>query len=299
MSNKKTKVFPVDINRREIATHDAGGIQCISYIDTYFNNSYHWHWHDEFEIAFASKGSVDIYINNLRYTLCENDGIFINSKIIHKYANGKENIMCMLPNILFHSSLIYDSNDSIIKTKYINPVINNPDISHIIFKADCENDNFALNLIYEAFELLENASWGYELEVKICLSKLILYICGQIKCNNNINNTETILEINRLRSMMDYIKQNFQKQLTLKQIASSVSVSIRECQRCFEKLLGTTPIKYVNDIRIDYAKKLLSQTTYSLIEITELSGFTNQSYFTKKFRISVGITPQKYRAEKL
>lgn len=106
-----------------------------------------------------------------------------------------------------------------------------------------------------------------------------------------VPNTDTY----RIRMMMDYIKKNFFTHITLADIAASVGIDVRECQRCFEKTLKPTPMRYVNELRIDHAKKLLLEPTEEISVICEKCGFNDQSYFTKVFRICVGVPPLRFR----
>ena len=68
-------------------------------------------------------------------------------------------------------------------------------------------------------------------------------------------------------------------------------------RRCFKKETGTTPIAYLIELRIEYAKKLLVQKSDSRISIAEiayLSGFYDQHYFSRLFKSKVGCTPQDF-----
>ena len=68
-------------------------------------------------------------------------------------------------------------------------------------------------------------------------------------------------------------------------------------RRCFKKDTGTTPISYLINLRIEYAKKLLLQKSsmkMSISEISYLSGFYDPHYFSRLFRNKVGMTPQNY-----
>lgn len=121
--------FPVDSSLRELAEHKTDDIPCAAYIDKSFNSSYHWHWHDEPEITFVTEGAIEAWINSERYILNKNDGIFINSGVVHKYGSGIKNTDCVMPNVVFHPTFICGSESSMFK-KYIAPIINSAGLSH-------------------------------------------------------------------------------------------------------------------------------------------------------------------------
>ena len=284
-------IFQVDSNRRELADHKTNEIPCAAYVDRYYNSSYHWHWHDELEITFVTEGAIETFVNNERYILNENDGIFINSGVIHKYGSGIENAVCVMPNVVFHPNFICGENNSM-HQKYVTPILNSVEFSHRIFRSDNESDKPFLECIRNAYNAAENKDWGYEFKLRERLSELLLLLYPL--ADNNAH-SEISADIYRLRMMMDFIKNNFSSHIKLSDIASAAGVSVRECQRCFEKGLKITPMQYITELRIDLARRLLAETTEEISVICEKCGFSDQSYFTKVFRNYVGLPPLKFR----
>ena len=62
-----------------------------------------------------------------------------------------------------------------------------------------------------------------------------------------------------------------------------------------KSITGTGAKEYITKLRIDKAKHLLETTALSLSEISEMTGFTSQSYFSTAFKTSVGMTPSQYK----
>ena len=54
---------------------------------------------------------------------------------------------------------------------------------------------------------------------------------------------------------------------------------------------------YINKFRIEHAAKLLVQTDLSIMEISEMLGFNNQSYFSTAFKQAIGVSPSRYKEE--
>ncbi len=285
-------IFSVDSNRRELAEHKTDDIPCISYTDKYFNSSYHWHWHDEFELSVVQDGAVEVYVGSERYILNKNDGIFINSGVIHKYGSAEVNKLCIMPNVVFHPSFICGTDNTLMRRKYIVPILNSTELSYCIFKANNETDVAFLKYIYTAYNELKNKKWGFEFRLREALEQFILLL---VPMAGNYSDTHITSDTYRIRTMMDFIRNNFRSRITLNDIASSAGVSVRECQRCFHKSLNIAPMQYVIEMRIECAKKLLLETTEDISVICEKSGFANQSYFTKTFRMYTGVPPLKFR----
>lgn len=94
---------------------------------------------------------------------------------------------------------------------------------------------------------------------------------------------------------MRYINRNFRNKITLSQIASTLHVNKTYLSMLFKQEIGYSFTDYLCLIRIKEAKKLLSESNLSMIDISMQCGFVDQSYFTKVFRKSEGITPMQYR----
>ena len=95
--------------------------------------------------------------------------------------------------------------------------------------------------------------------------------------------------------VIEYIKANFQRRMTLEQIAASTYLSKTYLSSLFKKETGFSISEYINIVRIERSKSLLLEENISIIDIANLCGFEDQSYFTKVFKHIVGITPKKYR----
>lgn len=96
-----------------------------------------------------------------------------------------------------------------------------------------------------------------------------------------------------------YIRENFQRPLTLDLLARQARLSKYHFVRLFKKHLGETPYEYLTGCRINRAKFLLRSTGDSLDEIAEAVGYMSKSNFIAQFKGQTGTTPAKYRQESL
>ncbi len=94
---------------------------------------------------------------------------------------------------------------------------------------------------------------------------------------------------------LDYIKRNFNKRITLEEVAGQVFLNSSYFSKIFKNEMNTTFVSYVNKIRINAAKNLLSDISIPLTDVSCMVGFEDQSYFTKVFKKATGVTPGKYR----
>lgn len=66
-------------------------------------------------------------------------------------------------------------------------------------------------------------------------------------------------------------------------------------RRIFNEAYGCSPIQYLKNLRINYAKQLLHNGYHTIAEIAELSGFSASTYFSYEFKKMTGYTPSQYR----
>lgn len=92
-----------------------------------------------------------------------------------------------------------------------------------------------------------------------------------------------------------YISKNFSRPLTLEEVAGHVHLNPSYFSTLFKQSTGSSFKEYLNMIRIEESKRLLSNTDYSIIDIALATGFEDQSYFSKVFKKYTGLTPKQYR----
>lgn len=83
--------------------------------------------------------------------------------------------------------------------------------------------------------------------------------------------------------------------LPMKEIYAMSNYSQSRFINLFKRHLNMTPITYINNLKINYAKKLLEATNYDLLYISNELGFSSYSYFSTFFKRSVGMSPSTYR----
>ena len=94
--------------------------------------------------------------------------------------------------------------------------------------------------------------------------------------------------------MLSCIHSHYGSELSTAAIAASASVSESECLRCFRSTIGTTPIQYLKQYRIQQAAHLLKETPEKVSEIASRCGFSDGQYFSKVFKKTLEITPIEY-----
>lgn len=98
-----------------------------------------------------------------------------------------------------------------------------------------------------------------------------------------------------ITTCQNYILKNIYQEMSLKQLAHITDKNPMYLSTLFKKEVGTSLIEYIQKEKVEEAKKLLTLTNYSLLDISTWLNFNNQSYFTKIFKKNTEFTPKQYR----
>ncbi|WP_211745629.1 AraC family transcriptional regulator [Paenibacillus sp. Marseille-Q4541] len=96
-----------------------------------------------------------------------------------------------------------------------------------------------------------------------------------------------------IRAVTHYLEENYTKSITLHDLSELTGWSKYHLLRSFTKQRGISPYCYLETIRVNHAKKLLEQGLKP-IDVTYLTGFSDQSHLTKFFKRQIGLTPKQY-----
>ncbi len=130
---------------------------------------------------------------------------------------------------------------------------------------------------------------GYKMKCKSILTD-ILYHAMLDSVHSNIN-TENL---HKIKPSVDYMEQYYNKQMNIEQLAFMSRLSPTHFRRLFKEIYRVSPLQYLNSIRINKAKDLILTDMYSIGEISEMTGFSDISYFSRVFRKNTGIPPSSF-----
>jgi len=99
----------------------------------------------------------------------------------------------------------------------------------------------------------------------------------------------------QIRRAIDFMEANLEHSVDLQTIAEATGLSPSHFARQFRATVGKAPHQYLMQIRIDRAKRLLSETDRGIAEVAFACGFANQEHLTRLFKRSCGLTPAGFR----
>ena len=98
-----------------------------------------------------------------------------------------------------------------------------------------------------------------------------------------------------LQKAIDYVKENFHKEIRLETLAALCEISPSYFSKLFKKVYRCNLSSFVNSLRIEKAKALIIKTNKNIVDVAYEVGFEDCGYFIKIFKSFLGVTPNKYR----
>lgn len=151
-----------------------------------------------------------------------------------------------------------------------------------------------LNSTLEAFT---KKDFGYEIATKIGLLSLLQLII----CDMHIYNYDRHFSINsdKIASCIQYIYENFDKEINFSAFASSLGFSPNYFRKLFKQTTRKSPTEFIIDLRIDKAVELILNGKNTVSEISQLVGYEDLHYFSKLFKQKKGFSPSNYIENKI
>jgi len=222
------------------------------------SNNIMGHAHDNAQIIFPLEGIYFIKSDQTEYTVDTHSLAVIPPEVMHYYNGSDGNKVLMLD--FPKKSLKLDDLEQL---KDIQLYFMNEHLEYIknllLLECDKETSKFSIDyLFYYLYDLL--------------LSK---------------PNYASI----------EYIFSNYDRQITIKELADIEHYSENYYREWFKKKTGYAPSAYIQRLRIEKAKELLITTKYSISDIAYMVGFSHHSSFTRAFNELEGLYPKNYRNE--
>lgn len=261
----------------------------------YPNRTYPWHWHNDAELFFMHKGSLDYNLPEKTLHFDEGDAGFINANVIHRTV-GSPDGECLQQEHIFLPSFLGGGagGTSAIDEKYIIPLVRARNFEFAKFGASSRECEELKALMRRSFVVFREKPFGFEAEIRSLMTSAWLVVLRERMKSGAEDAAESVDSL-RLKKMLAYIEENYSRRITLKEIAAAAAIGERECCRCFAKEIDCSPIDHLIDVRINKARNLLKTTGLKIEAVAAACGFSNPSYFCRTFRKRTGTSPGKSR----
>ena len=130
-------------------------------------------------------------------------------------------------------------------------------------------------------------------KVSFLTNELSLFACSILL--KAVQSQRTKRTESQLIKSLSYINEHYDKDISIQTLAQIERLSVSRYNTVFRDLLGTSPVKYITELRMNKAKYLLDSTTLTISQIANMCGYLDSHYFHRVFKTSVGTTPKNWR----
>ncbi|HBU12523.1 MAG TPA: AraC family transcriptional regulator [Clostridiales bacterium] len=258
-------------------------------IEFYYLDAHHprfrmpTHWHKEYEIIHIVKGGFSFDIGAESGQARAGDTLFVGSGLFH--AGIPQDERCVYACVVFDLSQMTGGN------KILASVVSG-DIT-VSTRLPGGNSELA-GIMQKLQDALSGQEPGFELNVQGLLYQLFSVIVRRRCYKRNTSPADGQARLNRLKSALSLIEQEYASPITLEQLARAAQMSPKYFCHFFKQMTQYTPIEYLNRRRIEAACYRILSGWQSMTELTYECGFSDLSYFIRVFKRIVGVTPKQY-----
>ena len=265
-------------------------------MEPYYSMNHTFHWHNYLEISYVKQGIGRYYIENKIYDIAPGDIIVINNIEPH-YMEVLPPVNMLQPVIMFSPQLIWSDESQLFDFQYLNPFFNRSLNFSNKIDSSTKIGQEIFRLLTEIEQEYLKQPAGYQLMIKAKLLHIVTYLIRHFQDENK--QLESIEQKNKklgkLQTVFDYIGQNFNRKLSLDELAGQAFMSANYLCAFFKETTGLTLVEYINKVRISRSIELLKSTDQRIVEIALECGFNNLANFNRTFKHLIGKTPGQIR----
>lgn len=236
------------------------------------------HIHKQAEVFYVLEGKVKITHNNDEYIMSKDEVFTVFPNTVHSYESiGKTSFYIGLINV----ERLGKNRKYVLERACLHPVRSIMDF----------NENIQLCMKMMAGENKKGEFSKYPEGLCGYFNVIIEYLLEKLECVPIEENREP----NLLKPILNFMNSHFSENITLDKVAREVGISSYYLSKLFAQKIGNGFSDYLNLLRIECGKELLTMTDRQVGEIAYSCGFQSESSFFRNFKELVGTTPLQYR----
>jgi len=253
-----------------------------------------WHYHNNYEISFITEGSGKRIVADSIEEFQLGDLVFIGRNLPHVWIADKET---RTPSNRSLEMVFLQFTTEVLGSQLL--VL--PEFKYVAKALDLSERGIQIvgQTLNEVSELMLQMPYLIGFERMLHFFKM-MDIIGKSDSNIQLASKEYLKTRfktgnKRIATIHEYLMNHYREEINLKKLAELVSMAEGSLCRFFKMNMGITIFEYLNQIKTDFACKLLMDNDLSILEVCLDSGFNNLSHFNKQFRKSTGVPPTEYR----
>ena len=271
-----------------------------SFVVEYFEFNYYpnpWHFHPEYELVLVTESSGTRFIGDKISSFKAGDLVLIGPNLPHSYRNDDEHYHNK--KLKASSIVVHFQKSSFGKNFFDLPEAGA--LQNLLSKSNRgldiygETNRIISKKMHELLSLKDFSRWLKLMEILDVLQKSDEYEYiseAGVTCSSE-------KESERMEKVITYMTNNFNKDISVSDVAKIANMADNAFSRYFSQRARKPFVRFLNDIRLSHACKLLLEENMTIVEICFESGFNNLSNFNKQFKKKFQVSPSEYQKQYL
>jgi AraC-like DNA-binding protein len=252
------------------------------------------HWHNYLQIALCVGGRGKYIFTNKEYDIQKGDVFIINNFESHVAISEPDEAVIFL-FVIFLPELIVNPGCSQFEFEYLSPFWYDATTFENKIDHATETAMRINTIMYQLRDIWEEQPVGFRHMIDANLKSILGLLIGYYRATDPGNASMNIRANLQLLPALNYIKQHYHENITLKEVSELIPISASRFRHLFIEVTHMRFKEYIAVLRVTEAKKLLLTTELSICDIANEVGYTNINQFYKSFHKHVSMSPHEYR----
>lgn len=246
------------------------------------------HWHPDLEFIYIETGKMDFYINGEIVHLYQGQGVFINSQRLH-YGFSDTHDECDFLALVISPDII--NHNAPCTKEYMHHKFGLKNTDYLLLSNQISWQKEILDTIITIHQSIQNPNRPLYL---ICKAIEIIDMIGEHIHDYQDNNNNS-LDQDLFIKMTTWINEHYNENITIATLCHKVGISRNKCCHLFQQFTQNTFQYYLSHYRLNKSLHYLKNTHLSILEISQLCGFSSPSYFTSVFKKEYHCLPKEMK----
>ncbi|MDR0743993.1 MAG: AraC family transcriptional regulator [Tannerella sp.] len=261
----------------------------------YDHFTYPWHFHNEFEIIYVEESHGERFVADSMEYFQAGDVILLGSNLPH-YMRSNEIYYKNNPELRVKGVVIQFAHD------YMSHSINKyAELTHIKLLLNQAKRGYHFphpqnrEIIRDIEAFPDHRGFQRIIHLLLLLDRMAVFKEKRLLGSPHFSDNITLSFDNRIEKILSFLNYHYLENIRLDDLSSRFSMNTSAFCRYFKQKTGKSYIRYIQDLRIGHACKLLVGTAYDISRISMECGFNAICHFNKIFKRKTALTPSEYR----
>jgi len=257
------------------------------------------HKHTDFsELVIVLNGHATHIVNDEISFIKKGHVFVINGETTHAYKDPCSFEIC---NIMYKPEMMIQLGSDLRSFEgyhamfVLEPLYHNKKSINKHMYLSLNNMEFIEEFIADMIDEYHGKRPGYKTLLTSKFTELVVYLSRHHESSGKTSEGQVM----HLAAAVSYIEDHYLDHLTLEDIALYANISVRHLNRIFKSFYQTSPIAYLQRLRMERACQLLRLTRLPITQVSYQSGFNDSNYFTRLFTKTYGMSPKLFRQKEM